>query len=253
MYASCVGVTARAKTMWMKASGRDVINRDGQGVVGFIDVGSDGVLPEPWRSNANLIRHVLSFEPLADEGDTPNVTVVSAALWRTTETRPFYIQHGSSHGDSLYPPNLSYVSANYDTLKTRGLPGLAETWVERSTVARTETLTTTTLDAVLSEQPERYDFLKIDAQGADFDVLLGAEAFLANGCIGVHLEAFTIPLYEGITLLDGIDAHMSEAGFDRVWTAPPHGSFDSQHDVLYLRKNAEPGAALDAIRAVYGI
>jgi len=230
-----------------------VVNQGGRGVIGLIDVGSDGVLPEPWRDNAHLIRRVLGFEPLAETRVEGDITTVSAALWRTAEQRTFYIQQGSSHGDSLYPPNLDYVRERYDELRLRGDRRLAETWIERSTVASTKTLDTTTLDAVLAELPDRYNFLKIDAQGADFDILLGADRFLRADCVGVHLEAFTIPLYEGIALLGGIDEHMTGLGFHRVWTASPHGSFDSQCDCLFLCDDAADGVALKTVRQLYGI
>jgi len=244
---------ARARAMQLKLLRRDVVNRGGHGVVGFIDVGSAGSFPEPWRSHANLIRHVLSFEPLADQHSDGNVTVVPAALWRTAETRPFYIQVGTSHGDSLYPPGFDHVRAHYDELKTRGPRWMADTWFDRSAVERVDEITTTTLDAVLDDVGGSFDFLKIDAQGADYDILLGARRFLETGCLGVQLEAYTIPLYEGIVLLDGIDEHMDAAGFDRAWTAASHGTFDSQHDVLYLRRDVVQSKTLDAIRSVYAI
>jgi FkbM family methyltransferase len=231
----------------------DVINRGGGGVVNLIDVGSAGGLPSPWRDHAALVRYLLNFEPLEAARRKGTVLTVPAALWRADETRPFYIQRGSSQGNSLYPPNLDYVREHFAELSERGPRELARTWFERSAVARVETIETTTLDAVLeSLAPEvRYDFLKIDTQGADLDVLRGAERFLAHDCVGIQLEAFVVPLYAGIACLPEIDAYLDERGFERVWTAPPHGTFDSQHDVLYLRRDAAPSAALDAIRTIY--
>jgi Methyltransferase FkbM domain len=51
---------------------------------------------------------------------------------------------------------------------------------ERSRLVRTVELETTTVDAVLSELPTTYDFLKIDVQGAELKILEGAEDFLRN-------------------------------------------------------------------------
>lgn len=243
----------RVRNAALKIARRDIVNRGGRGVVGLIDIGSVGGLPEPWRYKANLVRSLLCFEPLEHAWSNGIVTVVPAALWRCAETRPFYVQVGTSHGDSLYPPGVGHVRAHWDELRQRGPERMAETWFDRSAVARVEQVETTTLDAVLDEVNGRYDFLKIDAQGADFDIILGAQRFLETDCLGVQVEGFTVPLYEGITLLDGIDAHMNGIGFDRVWTAAAHGTFDSQHDVMYLRREAPASPALAAIKRVYGI
>lgn len=232
-----------------------MINRNGNGAVNLIDVGSDGGLPDAWHKHGALIRNVLNFEPYEATRKTDVILTVPAALWRSEDTRKFYIQRGSSHGNSLYPPNLDYVREHFEELKNRGPRKMAKTWFDRSSVARTETLITTTLDTVLDSLPDRvrYDFLKVDTQGADLDIIKGAERFVREECIGIQVEAFTIPLYEGIALLPEIDDHLDARGFDRVLTAPPHGTFASQHDVLYLRRNSSPSRALEGIKRVYGL
>ena len=205
-----------------------VVNRHGRGVVNMIDVGSAGGLGPPWRDNAGLVRHLLNFEPLEPTRRRGSVLTVSAALWHSEETRPFYIQQGSSDGNSLYPPNVDYVRAHFAELARRGPSELAETWFERSAVARVSRLQTTTLDVVLESLGGdiAYHFLKIDTQGADLDVLRGARSYLSDQCLGIQLEAFVMPLYEGIACLPEIDKYLDTLRFDRVHTAAPHGTFD---------------------------
>lgn len=233
----------------------DVVNRGGNGVVNFIDVGSVGGLPGEWRDHARLVRNLLNFEPMETERRRGSVLTIPAALWSASETKTFYIVKGGDHGNSLLEPNLDYVRANFDTLSRRGAPDMAETWFERSAAKRTIEIQTTTLDAVLEGLgPQvRYDFLKIDAQGAELPILQGAERFLAHDCVGMLLESFVIPLFKGMALLDDLDGHLNARGFERVLTAPAHGTFASQHDVVYLRRDASESPALKAIRGVYGL
>lgn len=233
----------------------ELVNKGGRGLVNVIDVGSVGGLPDFWRDHASFIRHLLRFEPLEKERRRGTVRTIPAALWRANETRPFYIQRGSSTGNSLYPPNIEWVAEHFEELKARGGSSeMADTWAERSAIAKTEMIDVQTLDSVLEAVGEgvRYDFLKIDTQGADHDVLLGAERLLAEDCIGIQLEAFLIPLYKGITLLDQIDAHLVERGFLKVRTTPPDGTFLCFQDLVYLKQGAS-GPAADAIKRVYDI
>ena len=234
---------------------KDVINRSGRGIVNLIDVGSVGGLPAPWDKHANLLRHVLKFEPLEQPTKSGTVITVPAALWSRPEEREFYIQAGASTGDSLYPPNFEWVKDHWAEIKDRGPRELADTWLERSTIVRTERLTTTTLDVVLAGlgASVRYHVLKIDAQGADYDILVGAQRFLERDCLAIHLEGFVLPLIKGVTLLPDVDKHLDALGFERIWTAPAHGSFDSQHDVLYVRRGVTESKELATIAHVYGL
>lgn len=92
----------------------------------------------------------------------------------------------------------------------------------------------------------------IDAQGAEYEILKGSQSFLSESCIGLHLELFTLPLYKGITLLDDVEAYLLNFGFQLVKKYPAHGTFDSQHDCLFLKDRADPDL-LATIRNIYGI
>lgn len=235
-----------------RVRGYGVINRGGRGVVGLIDVGSVGDLPRPWYQRADLVSHVLKFEPRDPRGETSRVVTVDAALWRESATLPFYVYAGQSgHGSSLFPQNIDYVRDNFETLRSLGPSYLAETWFERSTLDHIEEVQCTTLDAVLADRPERYHVLKIDAQGAERQILEGASNYLSGGdCLALHLELFKIPLYEGIALRPEVEEMLDRAGFDLVKEYPPHGTFDSQNDCVFLRRGAV-GPVAEAIRAAY--
>ncbi|OBG63634.1 hypothetical protein A5704_15225 [Mycobacterium sp. E735] len=161
-----------------------------------------------------------------------------------------YAGHGGQ-GSSLFRENLDYVRENFDALRTLGPSYLAETWFERARLDHVEEIHCTTLDAVLAGRSEHYHVLKIDAQGAERQILEGAANYLSAGdCVALHLELFKLPLYQGIALRPQVEEMVDGAGFTLVKEYPPHGTFDSQNDCVFLRRGAA-GPVVDAIRMAY--
>ena len=234
--------------------GYGVVNRGGRGVVGLIDVGSVGSLPGPWHQRSDLVSHVLKFEPRDPRGEMSRVVTIDAALWSEPATLPFYVYAGQSgQGSSLFRQNVDYVRDNFDALRGLGPSGLAETWFERSRLDHIEEVHCTTLDAVLADRSEPYHLLKIDAQGAERQILEGAAKYLSGGdCLALHLELFRLPLYEGIALRPEVEEMVAGMGFGLAKEYPPHGTFDVAGDCVFLRRGAA-GPVVDAIRMAYGL
>lgn len=233
---------------------KTIINYRNKGTVNFIDIGSVGVLPDPWRLNAGIIKHVLKFEPRDPAEKVENITTVSAALWECDDVRPFYIYKGFKHtGSSLFQQNYEYVKDNFENLKKRGPVSLAETWFDRSELIREEKLQCKTLRTVLEENKlnEQFHFIKIDAQGAEYEILRGGEPIIQN-CLGLHLELFELPLYKGIKLLPDVVSYLNGLGFELVKKFPAHGSFDSQHDCLFLKASSKD-ERISIIKKVYNL
>jgi FkbM family methyltransferase len=245
-------------TLLKALTGYGTVNRNNTGEVHLIDVGSLGDLPSPWFEKSDKVAQLLKFEPQDARATQPFVTAIDAALWSAEGEFPFYIYKGFGHsGSSLFEQNFEYVTANFAELKHIGPARLANTWHQRSALEKTLTIHCRTLDAVLAELNASfsYDFLKIDAQGAEYDILEGAKIFLEKDCLGLHLELFNIPLYKNIKLLPEVVQYLSEKGFELVKKMPAHGTFDSQHDCIFLRKAAIKGkeTRMKAIRTVYGL
>jgi len=68
------------------------------------------------------------------------------------------------------------------------------------------------------------DFLKIDVQGLEYEVLEGCGDLL-HGCTGIELEAHYYPIYEGERLFGEIIGLLNGFGF-RLRRATPQNSFD---------------------------
>lgn len=239
----------------LKFSSKYKLNHRDSGLIGFIDVGSIGGLPVPWRANANLVKFLLNFEPNDAPTRGRNFLTYNTAVWETEETLPFHIYKGdNATGSSLFKQNIEYVKNNYDDLKGRGPQHLAETWFDRSQLVDTIELKCRTIDDVLKDEfpSTPFHFMKIDAQGAEYNILKGSQELLSGSCVGLHLELFVLPLYYGIVLLDEVEEYLKTFGFRLIKRFPTHGTFDSQHDCLFLKEQGDP-RLLALIRNIYGI
>ncbi|MDX2114042.1 MAG: FkbM family methyltransferase [Planctomycetota bacterium] len=61
---------------------------------------------------------------------------------------------------------------------------------------------------------ERVDFLKIDVQGYELEVLKGAERLLRSGVVAVYSEAQMTEIYEGAAMFSDIDLFLRGRGFE---------------------------------------
>lgn len=221
----------------------------------FIDVGSGGPVPAPWDKERRRIDWLLKFEPRDESVSDSRTISVDCALWDSKGERDFYIYSGfKGTGSSLFLQNYAFVRENFDEISKEGPPELAETWLDRSQLVGVEKVLCRPLDDVLAGlRPRvRFDFMKIDAQGAEYQILQGAEKFLREDCQGLILELFRYPLYEGITLADDVIAWLDVAGFRLVKKMPPHGTFNSQNDCLFYRKDIRPEVEA-LLSQVYGL
>lgn len=169
-----------------------------------IDVGCrDGVRPQ-WRA---LGAHgsLVGFE--ADPEECARLNAAAVADGERYE--PIALAASSGHATlhltadpqsaSLYPPNEEAVRRH------------PELW--RHEPRGNTTVATTTLDAwAHSTQSGPIDVLKVDVQGAELDVLRGAELSLPT-VRGLELEVEFQALYVGQPLFGDVDRFLRERGF----------------------------------------
>jgi FkbM family methyltransferase len=121
---------------------------------------------------------------------------------------------------------------------------------ENSHFPRTSTARTTkTLDSVLeSTRSPKVDFLKLDVQGYELEILRGGTRALKEAD-AVLLEASLVPINRGCPLIADVMAFMSGAGFNLFDFCSQTRRRDGvlwQTDLLFLRSNTSfsPPAAL---------
>lgn len=234
----------------------DVINAGERGIINFIDISSNDTLTPPWQQNARLIQHLLRFAPHDRATQSTHITTASVPLWSTNTEREQYLYEGNDgKHTSMFKQNYDYVRQHADTLARRGDPRLAQIGMEPLKLLRTDILRCRALDDVLYEfqSAREYHFMKIDAQGTEYEILRGAEHLLLTTCVGLHLTLFTVPLYIGVKLLPEVETYLAKFDFELVHQTPPYGRFASQHDCVFIKKTSPNKAAVQAIRRVYEV
>jgi FkbM family methyltransferase len=125
---------------------------------------------------------------------------IPLALGKSSEERTLYVTHAPMCS-SLYQPNEAFLS------RFAGLQELAGLDFSVS-------METTTLDQFCEvESIGNIDFLQIDVQGADLDVLRGSANLLSRSVLGVQIEVEFSPLYNEQPLFRDIDQYLDKYGF----------------------------------------
>lgn len=134
----------------------------------------------------------------AEKGVTWQETHVPLVLSDRCGTQTLYItEHPAC--SSLYPPNEPFL----ERFRLEVMRGVATVEVE-----------TTTLDAFCQEQGiPGLDYLRVDVQGADLDVLRGAPNVVNHSLLALEIEVNFSPLYIGQPLFADIDTFLRQQGF----------------------------------------
>ncbi|MBU6399775.1 MAG: FkbM family methyltransferase [Verrucomicrobia bacterium] len=163
------------------------------------DVGAAGGVDPRWRSLSGFVRF-LAFEPRCDEAiSNPDLKRFSMALAAQQGRRRLYVTK-FSQSSSLFPLNRELlndftVHDCYD-------------------LVRTEEVAVDTLDHCLAGWPaDRPDFLKVDVEGAELEVLRGGEAVLKESVLGVRTEVSFAPRHLGAPLFGEVDAFLRQRGY----------------------------------------
>ena len=123
----------------------------------------------------------------------------STAVGRQEGTRTLYVTHNPACS-SLFEPNQEFLG-----------PFLESTSLK---VERIDQVNTVDLDSYLARVGvTQIDFLQLDVQGAELDVLHGCPSLLQTGVLGVRVEVEFSPMYRSQPLFGDVDAYLRSFGF----------------------------------------
>lgn len=180
----------------------DVRNLIGRDASIILDVGANIGQSAEAYSRAFPAAAIYSFEPFPASYNQlvrkaiPRVTAIQAAVFShpgrailkvNADSRANSLLSATAEGREIFPEKLAEVDE-----------------IEVDLV---------TLDGLHAQEAFEYvDFLKIDTQGSELEVLAGAEAILPDVRI-VQAECNFVPQYEGSSTFSDIDLHLRAAGF----------------------------------------
>lgn len=165
------------------------------------DVGASGGVESPWKAVAEYVKFV-TFEPDARSfGDATLSTSMA-----------FPVGLGGKEGEAvLHLAEVPAISSLY-RFNTEGLEDFAI--AEAHHITGEAVIPLRTLDLCFSEHPEiAPDFLKIDVEGSDLDVLKGGTSTLAH-VKGIQVEVSFWPRHQNAPLFGEVDAFLRERGYE---------------------------------------
>jgi FkbM family methyltransferase len=179
--------------------------------LGFIDIGARGgvhPLVEPLAG----VTAVLGFEPDEAECERMKTDPQITEPWAIWDVEPCAL--AAETGEALLylmsaPTNHSLRPANEAFVKRYKIHTLEQ--------VGTFPLSTTSLDEVLfSKRPtEDYwgEFVKLDTQGTEFEILQGAERTLSERTVAIFTEVEFFQMYQGQKLFAEVEQFLRSRGF----------------------------------------
>jgi FkbM family methyltransferase len=170
----------------------------------LVDIGARGGIHQRWNLVSRDIR-VLGFEPdmeeckKLNEKSGKNHIYFPIALYNRSGTIKMNVVQ-SAASSSIYLPNFSLWNR---------FPNSHELKVIKSIQVNCDTL-----DNVLkSNGIQDVDFLKVDTQGSELQVLQGAKNALQNFIFGIDVEVEFSELYKEQPLFSDVDEYLRKSGF----------------------------------------
>ena len=202
-----------------------------------LDVGARGGLRAFWshflddKGYSYLLKHK-RFIATAIEADSNEIekllksneykNVEEACLYSESKEMEIYMTADGGARSSLLEPDIEEINKHRKLIDKGQHP---------FTVERKIAVKTRTLSSLFENQ--FFDWIKVDTQGVEFEVLKGGED-ITQRAICIFLEVQTAPLYKGQKLRVEVDNLLESQGFDRViTTAKPH--IPVEQDAVYLK------------------
>src|ERR1043166_9384791 len=173
----------------------------------YLDAGARGGLEGPWRNADDGRLRVVSFEPdLASSRELkadPDHIVVANGLWNA-ETELYLHLAETASASSVHPPNWDVLSR------------FRRQHADPRHTVRKERVACTTVDRVAQKFGMAFDFMKLDTQGAEYEILEGSRNELSCNVFGLICETWTQQVHTEQHVTHEVWSYLDSAGFEVV-------------------------------------
>lgn len=168
-----------------------------------VDIGASGGYAAYWNHFCDQLR-VIGFEPNPEEylkcNLTPISTVYPVALGKRKETKTLTVTRWP-YSSSTVPFNMEFWNRFPNAYMFEPV--------------KTERFETTDFDSFCAENNiGNFDFLKIDTEGSELEILEGSNKMLDSGVLAVFVEVAFYPYHTGRPLFSDIDVFLRGKGFN---------------------------------------
>ena len=176
----------------------------------YCDIGASGGLISPWNLFDKKNLRVIGFEP--DEKafailnkEKSDDKFYNIGLWSTKSIQKYHIFKGGVSISSMYKPNHKLNNMH-----------LEEFNIGRE-VEKTIDVPCDTLDNII-ESENIPDYIKIDTQGSEYEILKGAKNLLENNSLLITTETWSEDYYKDTPTMDKIITLMMSYGYQLFTT-----------------------------------
>ncbi len=167
----------------------------------LVDIGASGGMQDKWKKLKEKITFI-GFEPderafkeLKSKNDSKSI-YFNTAVYKNKEKIDLYLTK-RQEVSSIYKPNRKFLNK---------FPN-----ANRFDVVEKHQMDADTIDNVLGDDYD-IDLMKIDTQGSELDILMGAKNNLKN-CLVLEVEVEFQEMYIGQPLFGDVDKFLRENGF----------------------------------------
>ncbi len=187
----------------------------------FFDVGARNGLSELHRLSKHL--SLYSFEP-GNPGANPSTKyldhkIIRKGFYHSSGEFDFYLMRNPSM-NSMLKPDQQILNEYFDAIPD------FQKWRKQLDVISQTKIDATTIDAVIEEENlNTIDYLKLDTQGTELNILKGAEAALRqNKILVIKTEFAFISLYQSQSTFTDIDLFLKSHGYKLITCEFQYGS-----------------------------
>lgn len=172
----------------------------------LVDVGASGGVAPRWQMLGSALE-VIGFEP--DESELKRLQRerpgrwFGSALGGATGRRTLHITRAQTN-TSLLRPDIAVIEK---------LQWSRESPTRDFEIVREVEIQCVTLDEVLQAEALHPDYLKLDTQGTELEILRCANRALHDDVVLVEMEVEFAPIYSGQPLFADVDSYMRGKGF----------------------------------------